>query len=253
MIVYVNDPKVDTNDALSRLELNLSKGTEDLKVLYATGIVNPNGPTLCTYYIDPAAVIDDIKVYEITTHPTGSAGFSVGHIFWNDDELEFERIEFHKDFFGDSMPTLFMKGEILSDTLFKALITSYIENIKNARQTFQLINKYPGNPVKRVTAEIELVSDLITDKVSKKHQSFFQTLTQPKPVDNYLDKNKFIKLLTDKTNINKEISAFFKAYSGSIHNVIPPSMVQVDMRSFLEIFVSICFQCEIDPLKLKLR
>ena len=116
-----------------------------------------------------------------------------------------------------------------------------------------MISMYAGNPIKRVSAEIENGMNQFNARVK---QSLFNNIFARNP-DNKSDVPfnipEFIRLLTSEVNVQMEVKAFLMAYVGSIDNVIPAEMVIIDFDSFVKIFVDVSLQCDFDVAKISFK
>ena len=232
-------------------EINLTKKAEDYDVLFATGIVNPNGPTVNVVYYDYDPDTHSAKLICVNIHPTSDSIREVGSAIWSGSGRVLEYIEFYSDFFNGSMPSLFIKGKFYSEHLFNGIIEKYITNCDGSLRTYRFMKEYEGKPFKRVTAEINSALDLFSKEKQVKKQSFFQRIfgSEPKNIEK-IDVDDFIKILTKEKNVFPEIQALFMAYNGSIENVIPPGMVQITFKEFVHIFTHVAIQCHLDLSKI---
>jgi hypothetical protein len=228
-------------------EVELSKNANELEVLFATGIVNPNGPTFNVYYIDMSANSEATEVFQVTIHPTADSIKNIATVKWDSSGESLAGINFYSDFFGGSMPTLFMKGELLKMDLFHKIISMYIDSSDDGLETYNYVRRYEGKPFQRVSAEMKDSFDSISEEMFEQPRAgFFKKLfglkkNEVKQIDNL----HFIELLTNEFNVEQEINAFLMAYNGSIENVIPNEMVQHDFNSFVDIFSIVAIQCNI--------
>jgi len=233
-------------------EVELSKNPEELHVLFATAIVNPNGPTFNVFYIDTSSVSS--LLYQVTFHPTSDSIQEIATIQWNSVSDTLKNIQFYSDFSNGSLPTLFLKGNILDKESFHQILSFYIDSMEDSFSTYQYIKLYEGKPYQRVSAEMKGAFDSFLDSKPSANIGFFNKLFSKKGEDiNNVDNKHFIDLLTKDINIIEEIKALFMAYNGSIENVIPSGMVKIDFKAFVEVFVHVAIQCGVDPSKINFK
>lgn len=235
-------------------EVELSKSVEELEVLFATGIVNPNGPTFNVYYADTSSKTESSILYQVTIHPTSDSIQSTASIKWNSSGETMTGIDFYSDFYNSSLPTLFMKGNMLNKEVFYQIISMFIEQSEDSLRTYQYIKEYEGKPYQRVSAEMRGAIKSILGKTEEQKVGFFKKIFGKKNKEiNEMDNPDLIKLLTKEKNILEEIKALLMAYSGSIENVIPSGMVQIDFKAFVNVFVHVAIQCGVDPSKINFK
>jgi len=233
-------------------EVDLSKNADELEVLFATGIVNPNGPTFNVYYLDTSSKSGTSDLYQVSIHPTSDSIQNTAIIKWNSSGETLSGINFYSDFFNGSLPTLFMKGNMLNKDVFHKIISMFIDSSEDSLRTYQYIKDYEGKPYQRVSAEMRGAFESILGKKEEQKTGFFKNLFGKKNKEiNQVDNQDFIKVLTKEVNVIEEIKALFMAYNGSIENVIPAGMVQMDFKAFINVFTHVAIQCNIDFNKLK--
>jgi hypothetical protein len=228
----------------SSVEIEPGKKAEELSVIYASGIVNPNGPTLMVYYSDTNKQSKCGNLYQVIFHPISDSIKLVGETEWNAQLAEVQGITLNSDIFDSSFPTLFLKGSVIGQSLFESLLINYMKSIEDSKRIYRLLKKYEGNPFERVSAEINgAVQSLIRDKESKS-SSIFKKFG--KGLSNgEINNKKFAQILMNKNNVQKEIQALIAAYNGSIENVIPTKLVQLDFNAFLNVFAHVSAACNL--------
>lgn len=232
-------------------EVELPKNAEEYQVLFASAIINPHGPTFNIYYIDPESESITSNLYKVTIHPMSDSIQTVADITWGKIGETLKDIQFYSDFFQGSMPTLFMKGNLLDGKLFNQILELYINSSNGSLRTYQNVKHFEGIPYERVGAEMNGVMQSILDKKSEKTPGFLKSLFgKTKKDNNEMDVSDFTRMLTNEKNVIAEIKALFMAYNGSIENIIPEGMVQIDFKAFLNVFAHIASQCNIDLNKL---
>jgi hypothetical protein len=233
-------------------EVELSKNANEFEVLFATGIVNPNGPTFNVYYIDMSANSEATGVFQVTIHPADDSIQNVATVNWDSSGESLAGINFYSDFFGGSLPTLFMKGDLLKKEMFHQIISTYIDFNDDSLKTYNYVKQYEGKPYQRVSAEMRDAYGSITRKKTEQKNNFFKKLfTSKRNEVKQVDNKHFIKLLTNELNVIEEIKALLMAYNGAIENVIPAGMVQLDFKAFINVFTHVAIQCNIDLNKLQ--
>jgi hypothetical protein len=233
-------------------EVELSKKAEELQILFATAIVNPNGPTFNVYYVDTSSESESSDLYQVNIHPTSDSIQKIASLKWSSGGASLKEIQFFSDFFNGSLPTLFLKGNLLEKETFHQIISFYIDSVDDSLRTYQYVKKYEGKPYQRVSAEMRGAVESILGKKSDENAGLFKKLFGKKNEKiNNVDNKDFIKALTKETNVIEEIKALFMAYNGSIENVIPAGMVQLDFRAFINVFSHVAIQCNVDLTKLK--
>jgi hypothetical protein len=233
-------------------EVELSKDANEFEVLFATGVVNPHGPTFNVYYIDMSANSEAKEVFQVTLHPTADSIQNVATVNWDSSGETFAGINFFSDFFGGSLPTLFMKGDLLKNEFFHQIISMYIDFNDDSLETYNYVKQYEGKPFQRVSAEMRDAYESITEEKAEQRVGFFRKIFGAKSKEvKEVDNKHFIKLLTNEINVIEEIKALFMAYIGSIENVIPAGMVQLDFKEFMIVFTHVAIQCNIDLDKLQ--
>ena len=234
------------------LEIELSKSVEELQVLFATAIVNPHGPTFNVFYVDNSSPSKSSLLYQVTIHPTSDSIQEIATTSWNSVGDDLKEIKFYADFFNGSLPTLFLKGNIIDNESFYKILSFYIDSVDDSLRTYQYVKRYEGKPYQRVSAEMRGAFESVLGKKSEENISFFKKLFSKKVNEiDKVDNKEFIKLLTNEVNVIEEIKALFMAYNGSIENVIPAGMVQLDFNEFIDLFTSVAMQCNVDLMKLR--
>lgn len=233
-------------------EVELSKNANEFEVLFATGIVNPNGPTFNVYYIDMSANSEATELFQVTIHPTADSIQNVATVKWDLSGESLAGINFYSDFFGGTMPTLFMRGDLLKKEFFHQIISKYIDLNDDSLKTYNYVKQYEGKPYQRVSAEMKGAYESKTGKDAEQRAGFFRKIfsAKNKKVEEVDDKH-FVELLTNEINVIEEIKALLMAYNGSIENVIPTGMVQLDFKEFINVFTQVAIQCNIDLSKLQ--
>jgi hypothetical protein len=233
-------------------EVELTKKAEELQVLFATAIVNPNGPTFNVFYVDTFLESESSCLYQVTIHPTSDSIQEIATVQWNSVEDNLKNIQFYSDFFKGSLPTLFLKGKILDKKSFHQILSLYIDSANNSLRTYQYIKEYEGKPYQRVSAEIRGAFESILGKRPEENIGFLKKLfsKKGKEIDS-VDNKDFIKVLTKDVNVIEEIKALFMAYNGSIENVIPAGLVQINYKAFINVFTHVALQCNVDWNKLR--
>jgi hypothetical protein len=233
-------------------EVDLPKTAEELQVLFATGIVNPNGPTFNVFYLDTFSNLESKPLYQVTIHPISDSIQIVGCATFTSCKRTFKNIQFYSDFFNGSLPTLFMQGGFLHTEIFNQIISLYIDSTEDSLRTYQYVKQYEGKPYQRVSAEMNGAFESILGKKPIQKVGFFEKLFGKRNKEiAEVDNQDFIKILTKDNNVIEEIKALFMAYNGSIQNVIPAGMVQLDFKTFINVFTHVAIQCNIDLSKLK--
>jgi hypothetical protein len=234
-------------------EVDLSKSADELQVLFATGIVNPNGPTFNVFYFDATSSSESKPLYQVNIHPISDSIQKVGSVIYSASERgTLKAINFFSDFFKGSLPTLFLQGNQLDKQLFNQIISIYINSTEDSLRTYQFVKKYEGKPYQRVSAEIREATKAILGKKSTESVGFFKKLFGKRRIEiDEIDIQDFIKTLTKDKNVLEEIKALLSAYSGSIENVIPAGMVKLNFKAFVEVFASVAIQCNVDLNKLR--
>ena len=233
------------------VEVELDINAEEYQVLFASAIINPHGPTFNIYYIDPESESITSNLYKVTIHPMSDSIQTVASISWENKGKSLKSIQFYSDFFQGSMPTLFMKGNLLDDELFNQILELFINSTNGSLKAYQYIKHFEGKPYERVGAEMSGAMQSILDKKSEKSPGFFKSFFgKTKKDNNEIDVSDFTRMLTNEKNVIAEIKALFMAYNGSIENIIPEGMVQIDFKAFLNVFAHIASQCNIDFNKL---
>jgi hypothetical protein len=234
-------------------KIGMSESKEDLKFLYATAIVNPYGPTTNIFYYKTTDSEYRTPLIQFLVHPISESAREVGTVYLNKRNVVSE-IEFYNDFFDFSMPTLFLNSIDFPEELFKKTIGTYIESINDSDRTYLFIKKYEGNPVKRITAEIDNIIDKMSTQKIPSEISFLKKLFSKKKQDQFtLNTMDFIYLLRKEKNIISEIKALMIAYDGAIKNSIPEDLVKTDFNTFIRLLVEIFLKCGIDVEKIKFR
>ena len=243
---------ISIDNSIECHEVELSKSVEELQVLFATAIVNPHGPTFNVFYVENSSSSESSLLYQVTIHPTSDSIQEIATTKWDSGGDNLKDIQFYADFFNCSLPTLFLKGNILDKESFHQILSFYIDSVEDSLSTYQYIKQYEGKPYKRVSAEMKGTFDSILGKKSTENIGFFNKLFSKKRKEiNRVDNKDFINLLTKEVNVIEEIKALFMAYNGSIENVIPEGMVQLDYKAFINVFSHVAIQCNIDLSKLR--
>lgn len=233
-------------------EVELSKSAAELQVLFATAIVNPNGPTFNVFYVDTSSESESSVLYQVTIHPTSDSIQKIASLKWNSGTDSLKDIQFYSDFFNGSLPTLFLKGNLLEKETFHQILSFYFDSVDDSLKTYQYVKQYEGKPYQRVSAEMRGAFESILGKKSEENTGFFKKLFGKKNEEiNNVDNKDFIKVLTKEANVIEEIKALFMAYNGSIENVIPAGMVQLDFKAFINVFTHVALQCNVDLTKLR--
>lgn len=224
--------------------IDIQLRNENMVLLYAAGIVNPNGPTLNCYYSTIANQPD--KMYRVMLHPTTDSISEVGLVYWDLWKNRPSSVELYADFFDDSMPTLFMKGKELDAPIFQNLLKTYINHTSDVARTYTFVRNFPGDPFNRVSAEMKAATDAIRNRIQSNDLGALpESAAEPRRLDQ-TEADHFLRLLSEEQNMIQEIKAFLMAYTGSIENVIPPSMVTIPFPVFITILKDLCVKCGID-------
>lgn len=220
----------------------------DLTTLAGAGIINPFGPTLSILALD--GIIEQGKVMPllyIMLNPFMQEAKEVGTArigeVWNptNDLRQFFPL------MGNSCPTLLLPASILGKGLTVRFYAGFISIFENAFSIFQGVHKFPGDPWKRVHAEMNKLKDVnFLRRILKGDKSYEEKREIEEKEAVELAQN-----LLEPENLREEIKAFLYAWKGSIDFQGKGVMGEWAMKpeTFLEYFLLLGNSCDLPDLK----
>ncbi len=204
-------------------------------MVYATGFINPYGPTLNMYYLDGKR---KPRLLELMIHPLGFRLMEVAEVK-TDKQGVIQRIEYYGAI-TQCMPTLFLKNEAVAENLLKEIIMAYIDEAEGVTSVYTLFKNYEGNTSQRITAEIESAIDHFKVQMER--------LVIGKAIDNLeaeqVDKLDFVRLLLKEANYSEELNYLYDLYINARDIGTPEKMAE-----FHGIYMGLIYDCGLDDTK----
>jgi len=216
----------------------------DNTLLFATGIVNPFGPTLDTYFIN-----EQKKILRIHLHPLNTELSIVGEVAFEENSTEISNVWINKTIFEGRFFSLFLVGlDFEYSEFYDFFFEISMLNAESSSEQLRLIKRHPGDPYKRVSEEIDLgMKQAIEEQKDPKKKRTIDPKNIPEK-----EISEHFKLLTIQEYIRKEMVAFSFAWQGSIDHMGVGSLVKLDFDEFnYQIFPEIVVRSNLDLSYLK--
>jgi hypothetical protein len=129
---------------------------QSLTSLLVVGVVNPFGPTLTV-----VAVVGQFEagrmlpVVYLMLNPFAQECTQVGETVISDTWQPLRDLQPLLDLPFGSCPSLVLASSYLEEEDSIALYAEFLRHFSNARRVFERVRKYPGDPWKRVQAEVQ--------------------------------------------------------------------------------------------------
>lgn len=206
---------------------------EDLIPLVGAGIVNPFGPTLTLL-----AIIGDIDLegpfplIYLMLNPFTQKAEIVGEVLIEIQIFSPSGLQPLLDFPFGSCPTLlFPSGYTCKDENI-VVFSKFLRRFSEARNVFDSVKKYPGDPWGRIKEDIQKLPRYIADHINGQNTEKCEQLSEEESIE-------FATILLSEEHASQEIAAFIAAWTGAIERqaknsggIILPAM---DMEKFKSI------------------
>ncbi|MFO0217895.1 MAG: hypothetical protein ACK54I_00665 [Planctomycetota bacterium] len=173
----------------------------------AVGIVNPFGPTLTCLGVlgewTPGSVLPLVR---LSVNPFSTSAEFVGEVHVGTSTNWPELIARSAANFHGGLATLLLPSRTLSAEQSAAIFRTLVQQYSDVSGMLQRIEKYFGDPGKRVSVEIETAFESVRDQAG-----------QAQPADDS-EVRRLVDLLMSKEHREMEIKAFLEAWEGSIRH-----------------------------------
>lgn len=192
-----------------------------------TGIVNPFGPTLSA-----VVAVGEIKLgaklplVRLMLNPFQSTVEWVGKMtIGSHGDLSVIIFSLSELLIGNC-PSLIIVHEKLDSEAAVVLVSEFVQKCEGGRSTSDLVKKHYGNPIRRVSEEIQLGPTHLSE--------YFTTGEIKKPIPlKKAEGRKLAELLLAEEHSGPEIEAFLYAWKGSIEHAGIPAMESMTIETFL--------------------
>jgi hypothetical protein len=212
--------------------------------LLVTGIVNPFGPTLTAVVIagQPARGAK-FPVAEVMLNPFSQGLQAVGEIAFGEDWLPSEVISRVVGLRSGCCPTLLLPSASLAEETSLALHAEHIRGFEGAREVYDRVKNYYGNPWDRVSEEIAAGPELM------RLHAAGQRLPAPEPLGAG-EAEELAGLLLSEQHLKPELRAFFYAWAGSIQHTAP-GLASLKPEAFATAFDHLAASCRLPELSVE--
>lgn len=206
-------------------------GKNGLTTFLALGIVNPMGPTLSVLAGDgPAKADSRMRILHLTLNPFCQSCQEVGKVQMG---ARWEPARDLEPFFSlpfGGCPTLLIPSALYSAVSAHQVFAGLLRVFPDAKSTLKQLRRFPGNPVKRVKAEMKDVVTFLkklADNTADSEKPGFLTTSEAR---------EFARLQLKEGNLMKEMKVFLTAWAGSIDfcGQADCTMLIGDLLSFLK-------------------
>ena len=178
---------------------------------FATGIVNPMGPTLNAVVVRGFGPSNETQeILRIMLNPFSQTCHVIGELASGEDWEPLQDLRPFFDLPSGSCPTFLMPSALYSTEVAESLFAELLAKFHDGSRPLSFLRKYPGDPWARVQREMSGTTGLFDSMKRKLVGDAKPRALTP------IEAREFVQIQLQPKNLHAEFQAFMYAWKGSI-------------------------------------
>ncbi len=216
-----------------------SGGKGLLMTFFAIGIVNPMGPTLNVIAADGLGDAGDLlPLVHLMLNPFSQECWEIGTVKIGESWNPAADLESVFSLPLGACPTLLLPSALCSGESARSMFATLLLHFDDGSGVLGRLRKYPGDPWKRVKAEMDGMPELMAQM---KSESRAESNSRPMTA---AEADEFAGIQLEGRNLTEEYRAFMEAWEGSI-KFSGFGAAAMSQKDFVKVFARLAPMCRL--------